>query len=236
MKATFITDRFTCTSVLIALALLTRSTFAAPTTDFQKVLTEPRAFNGKRVTLIGVASISGAEFYLYPGADEARKAGAAVFVDRNLKGPRLDRLSNHWLKVTGIVRAERHGPFNDNPCEVWLERFEVLPEPPLPSHNIYGIFRNDTSTPVNVRIYRPDGYSDFGVPSRSTSTQGIEQHSSAAVTSPSGKLIAKSDLIPSKGQSQYFDSVNRSYYYRIGDSKIELVPPGETKAWKIYRP
>ena len=236
MKAMFITDRINRTCAIIAFAALAESIVAAPITDFQKLLAAPALFDGKRVTLIGVASIGGAEFYLYPTAREARKAGAAVFINRNLEGPRLDKFSNHWLKVTGVVNARRHGPFNFDSCEIWLEHFDVLPKPPLPNRNIYGVFKNDTPNLVKITVYRPDGYATWEIQAGATSTEGIEQGSTAKATTSSGKLIAKSDLIPSKALSQYFDSVHRSYYYRITTNKIEFVPPGETKGWNVYRP
>jgi hypothetical protein len=209
---------------------------ASSPSELQSILANPQAYDGKRVTVTGLAEIGGAEFSLYPDERSQRTVGKAAFIWLDSNGPRYDRFNGYWMKVTGIVEARRHGPFNTDPCEIKLEHFELLTKAPLKDTRIYGIFRNDTSTPVNVRIYRPDGYSDFGVPPGTTSTEGIEQHSSAVVTSLSGKLIAKVDLLPPKAQAQYFDPVNRSYYYRIADSKIEPVPPRETKTWKIYRP
>jgi hypothetical protein len=226
-------DRF-CAVIGLAFALANAS--AASSSDFERLLANPQAFDGKRVTLTGVASIGGAEFYLYPNEDEARKAGTAVFVNRNLEGPRYDKFSDHWLKITGIVNAERHGPFNNDPCEIWLEHFEVLRKASVRHRNIYGVFRNDTSSLVNITIYRPDGYSNFGMPPRETSTEGITKEDRAVVTTATGKLIAKSNLVPLGTSSRYFDSAHHSYYYRITDTKIEMVPVAETSGWNVYRP
>lgn len=223
-----------CTVIGFAFTLANAPT--AYPSDFQRLLANPEAFDGKRVTLTGVASIGGATFYLYPNEDEARNVGAAVFINRNLEGPRYDKFSNHWLKVTGIVNAKRHGPFNNDPCEIWLEHFEVLRKASLEHRNIYGVFQNDTSSLVNVTIHWRDGYSNFGVPPGETSTEGITKDGTAVVTTEKGKLIGKSDLVPPGISSRYFDSAHRSYYYRITDSKIEIVPVAKTRGWTVYRP
>ena len=215
------------------MAVAYAATPASFASELQKILANPQTYDGKRVTVTGVAEIGGAEFSLYPDQRSQRNAGKAAFIWLDSNGPRYDRFNGHWVRVTGIVEPRRHGPFNTDPCEIKLERLELLPKAPLKDSSIYGVFRNDTRNPVKVTVYWPDGYSSFDLPPGETSNEGLEKNSTAVVTTLAGKVVARSRLTPEK--RRYYDSAHRSYYFQIADSKIELVAPTDAAQWKIYR-
>lgn len=221
-------------AVCIVLALV-QAGLAVPTSDFKELLADPRAFNGKRVTLIGVAEIGGDEFFLYPDEHARRVGDSGVFIS-SLNNVTFQRFNNYWLKVTGIVNANTHGPLGTDPCEVMLDRLEPLPLPPIADVNIYGIFRNDTTETVTLKVATPTGYSIFDLQPHSTTPPGVITRGNVEVSTPSGQLIARAKLVPSKLAAEFFDPVRRAYYYRIVDKKVELVSPHETKEWNISWP
>lgn len=216
------------------LILTTCEAFAVPTSDLQRLLANPNAFDGKRVTVAGLADIAGAEFWLYPNVRAAKQGDTAVAISWDLsKGPVYKKFDRHWVKVTGVVDAKAHGPLGAAPCEIWAERVEALPYPPLPDPYIYGVFRNDTPSTVDLKFSSPTGYADaLNIsPGDVTDAHTIAKGTITASTR-SGKLLAKGNLIPSSGAERYFDAKTRTYYYRITVGKIELVQPSEAKRWR----
>lgn len=74
------------------------------------VISEPKRFDGKSITVIGLAEIAGSEFWLYPDAAQARKGGKAIFVERDLNKPLHQEMDGHWVRVSGILKAAGRGP------------------------------------------------------------------------------------------------------------------------------
>jgi hypothetical protein len=218
---------------VMAFAAIEQSLFAVPSSNLRPLLADPMAFHGKRLTLIGLADVVGAEFWLYPNVRAAKKGESAVAISWDLrKGPVYKKFDRHWVKVTGVVDGKSHGPLGAAPCEIWAERVEALPYPPLPDPYIYGVFRNDTPATVDLKFSSPTGYgytlniSAGGVTDAAAIAKGM-----ITASTRSGKLLAKGNLIPSSGAQRYFDAKNRTYYYRITSGRIELVPPGLAKRW-----
>lgn len=223
-------------AALATLFLVTQTLLLASSSDFEKLLATPPKFDGKQVTLIGVAEIGGDEFFLYPDARARRLGRPAVFIARDPNGPTYQRYNNHWLKVSGIVSARAHGPLGTDPCEVRAENVGALPRPPIPDVNIYGVFRNDESDTITLKVSTPNGYSIFDVRPHSTTPPGVISRGSVEATTASGRTLAKAELLPRRSAEQYFDAVRRSYYYRVIDAKIELVTPSETTKWGVFWP
>jgi hypothetical protein len=136
MKALFhlrAIKRYTKIAVfLVSLA----STSAIPGSIFEKLLADPQLFDGKRVILVGIASVGGSGIYLYRNEHEAQNVGVTVLIAWNRNSTDYSKLNNRWVKVTGIVDAKRHGAFNSYPCEISPERLELLPRPPVKESNI----------------------------------------------------------------------------------------------------
>ena len=113
---------------IAAIALGTTIAFAVTSPDFQRVLANPAAFHGKRVTLVGVAEVTNNEFWIYPDAFSAKKGDftKAVFVMRDPKGPLYKELNKHWLKISGTVDAKARLPLGYGPCAISLDQVELL--------------------------------------------------------------------------------------------------------------
>lgn len=219
-----------CLFAIVAFLLLANS----PPTDFGQVINDPREVDGKRVSLVGIAQIEGNRFALYQDAQAASKGqlSRAVFVRQRIDGPRYDQFNNHWLKVTGIVDAEQHGPLGGSyACEIFLERIQPLPRPPLQDSTIYALFRNETRNPVTVEASWQGGYAKFNLGPGGINSVAIRE-GRVVVTTSSGKPVAKGNLVSLRSGQRYFDSDRRTFYYRITDGRVELVPLSEAKGWK----
>jgi hypothetical protein len=236
MNTMLLATKWKWISAVIGLSLIAESVQAAPSSDFKRLLAHPAAFHGKRVTLTGVAKIGGSEFFLYPDVSALRDSKPAVFVAQNPRGAMYDKFNNHWLKVTGIVNAKGHGPLGGDTCELRLERVEPLPRPSLPDRNIYGVFRNEGPATVTLKVSAPSGYSVFDIPPHFTAPPGVISNGTVEVTTRSGKLLAKANLLPRGAAERYFDNAHRTYYYRVTEKTIDLVWPSETTRWDVYWP
>src|ERR1043166_8225057 len=53
---------------------------ASSPSELQSILANPQAYDGKRVTVTGLAEIGGAEFSLYPDERSQRPVGKAAFI------------------------------------------------------------------------------------------------------------------------------------------------------------
>lgn len=199
---------------------------------FQQLIADPKAFHGKRITLTGVAEISGAEFILYPDERAARRGAPTVSLNVDFNGKRHDYLTGHWMEVTGTVDAQRRGTFGTDVSELNNVQYIVLAKQPLSNLHVIGVFRNETSASVLVTVYRTDGHSKFEIPPGDTRTQGIDNAVTVEVRTKSGIVVAKAALDHSS--KRYFDSHNRRFYYRIKRDRVETVLPKEAKGWKVF--
>jgi hypothetical protein len=98
--------------------------------DLREIIAHPQTFDGKEITTKGLAAlggIGGNALYLYPDFDTAAKGAFdvhhAAYVPDKLMKFRSFTMEDHrcWFAVTGIVRARRHGPWGDNPCEIEIK-------------------------------------------------------------------------------------------------------------------
>src|SRR6267143_3938481 len=78
----------------------------------------------------------------------------------------------------------------------------------------YGVFRNDTSNPVRVSIVSSSGqkYGELTVAPHTIAKTNIG-NGKAAVSTLSGKPLARCELMPPKLIRQYYDFDNRAFYY-----------------------
>jgi hypothetical protein len=207
--------------------------FSSPTSDFERLLANPQAFDGKRVTIVGIADVYDVGFFLCQGALSPYEPdlSKAVFVvgDRARRLP--DNMNKHWLKVTGIVNARAHGPMGDKACEVVLDRFEVMPRPILKERRIFGVFRNETPSILKITVSDRDGFGTSNVAPGTLFKAAISGEASVEADSLSGKSIAKLDLEPMNLTRKYFDSTTRTLFYRVTAKRIEPIPAVQGKHW-----
>lgn len=231
MIRTIVRGKLTCILTSVAFALTCR----AELTSFREVLNNPRAYHQQRVSIKGVARVQGSSFVLYQNLRDAAKnapSSEAISVAQRSDGEIHDELDNHWVIVTGILDANRHGMWN-YPCEILLENVQAQPLPSGRQRTIIsGIFRNETPTPVRIALYDRRGtkYAEFLVDPSDINGTGV-QNGFAEATDERGKLIVRYDLRNLETHSKNFDLANQRYYYRIASRGIETVSPSAGKDW-----
>lgn len=148
-------------------------------------------------------------------------------------GLRYDKYDNRWVKITGVVDANRHGGWG-YPCVIFLDRVRPLPLPPAgkPHVVIEGVFRNEGSQTAEVVLFDKAGemYAEFTIPAHEANGSAIRKGMAEIRESP-GKVIAKYDLLLSDQDARYFDPATHTYFYRIANGKVEGVSPKEAKSW-----
>src|SRR5437867_151596 len=97
--------------------------------DFRDVAKNPRTYHKQQVSVLGVALVQGSSsFVLYEDAQAAREyAGSpkslAIATRIDASPDENQKYDGRWVRVTGIVDANRHGRWNF-PCEILLQRVE----------------------------------------------------------------------------------------------------------------
>jgi hypothetical protein len=112
-------------------------------------------FNGKRVTLVGLADIGGSEFFLYPDVRSAKHGENAIFVDAHIFNDNpYKKFNNHWLKVTGVVDTGIRPPLDVGECSIMLEQLKLLPRSPLREIALEACSRIALDTPSTLSFPR----------------------------------------------------------------------------------
>lgn len=114
--------KWACLLSIMALTLAANS----PDSQFQHVVSNPRAYHDKRVRIVAMADVMGDRFALYrpPPAKTAADLKREIFVALRYN-PRItsyDRYDKRLVEVTGVIDATRHGPFGGYACEIVADR------------------------------------------------------------------------------------------------------------------
>ena len=140
---------------LVALGVLATPATGTPSSEFQRLLKNPKMFNGKRVTLVGLADIGGSEFFLYPDVRSAKHGENAIFVDAHIFNDNpYKKFNNHWLKVTGVVDRGIRPPLGVGECSIVLEQLKLLPRSPLREIALEACSRIALDTPSTLSFPR----------------------------------------------------------------------------------
>ena len=193
-------------------------------------------FNGKRVTLVGLAEIGGSEFFLYPDVQSAKRGENAIFVDAHIlnENPYL-KFNNHWLKITGVVDTGIRPPLGVGECSIVLEQLKLLPRSPLRDDSVRGVFQNNTGYTIDIKLPTPTGDAYAMRIAPETATQPlIISDGQVTVTKKSGEMIVKGTLNRKAIANKYFDRNSRTFYYRLENGRITPVLPREAKNWRKY--
>ena len=113
-----------------------------PASDFEQIVKNAKKFNGKRVTLVGLAEIGGSEFFLYPDVQSAKRGENAIFVYANILNENpYEKFNNHWLRITGIVDTGIRPPLGVGECSIVLEQLKLLRRHPIRDNSVRRCFR-----------------------------------------------------------------------------------------------
>jgi hypothetical protein len=218
---------------LVTLCLLATAATGTEPSEFQRLLKNPKMFNGERVTLVGLAEIGGSEFFLYPDVQSAKRGENAIFVDAHILNENpYEKFNNHWLKITGIVDVGIRPPLGVGECSIVLERLELFQRPPLRDDSVRAVFQNRTGETIDIKIPTPNGYSyAMRIPPDSATKATRISNGEVTVSKKSGETIAKGTLSWATAD-KYFDRNSRTFYYRISNGAISRVLPREAKNWK----
>jgi hypothetical protein len=202
--------------------------------DFSRVLTDAKALDGKRVTLKGVVDLYSYGFFLCANATPKGEPdlSKSVFVVGDIAQHLPDKMNRHWVSVTGIVDAAAHGPWGEQPCQIKVEGVKPLTVPPLEEHGTFGIFRNETASTLTVKISGPNGYRTSDLAPGDIIIDGIDDKNEAVANDAAGNMVARYNLVD-RPTGRYFDSSNRTYYFRITDHRFERVLPADGRQWKV---
>ncbi len=218
--------RFKSIIFLLAVLMVPGISFAI---DFDQLVANPRKYSGKRVAVIGVAAVDGPHFVLYQPPRADTKAGFAreILISPRVAGPRYLHLNNHWVKVVGIAYA-RQRPTDYYGCIIDLERVEMLGTPPVNEPEILALFANESSFPVQIKLYdRRGGLAeefDLGIHGIDKSKVEELEDGTVKVFDHSEKLLSAAG-IPQHRTPNNFDTRLGTFYFQIVDGKVSLVTP-----------
>jgi hypothetical protein len=219
--------------ISIALALQAATANGIPASDFNELVKDPKKFNGKRVTVVGLAEIGGSEFFLYPDVQSAKRGENAIFVHANILNENpYEKFNNYWLRITGIVDTGIRPPLGVGECSIVLEQLKVLPRYPIRDNSVRAVFQNSTGQTIDIKIPTPNGYSyAMRIPPESATKPTRISNGELTVSKRSGETIAKGAL-SWRTDDKHFDRNSRTFYYRVSNRRITPVLPREAKNWK----
>jgi hypothetical protein len=199
---------------------------------FDSVVENPAAYHHQRVSLVGVVVGNGPNFDFFKNASDTRTlppASKYFYVVPSNKRRIVGPYDLHQVRVTGIIDATRHGLWH-YACEIILEKIELLSSEPVASPTIpTGIFRNEGTKPVLLRLVGGNPESgDYISPNRTASL--LLGSGYIKVFAVNGPLIAQTKIAITRN-SAYYDPHNGAFYYRLTDRGIERVLPSLAKDW-----
>jgi hypothetical protein len=111
---------------ILSVAILAAVSAGAPPSEFDQVISNPRAYHHREVSLIGMADVGGDRFILYhpPKATVASDFSREIYLALQIEGPNYDRFNHKWVEVSGIIDADGHG-LADYACELIVHRVRL---------------------------------------------------------------------------------------------------------------
>ena len=205
--------------------------------DFKQLIENPRVYQGKRVSVIGVAEVDGISFVLFQ--PPRRELSQKIFVGQKLGKPRYNHLNNHWVKITGIADNDEKKIFA---CKIFLENVQPLPRPPVKGVDAYGVFLNEGPTPVELELFNKAGQlvasatMSPGEIHKTAIVEGQAKIHTATESLLTGRLLSSYPIGSEKSAPEFFESSSRTFYFRIKDGEIVLVRPSDAtevkKRWE----
>jgi len=200
--------------------------------EFDSLLNNPKAHDGKTVSVDGVIRGNGPTFELYrdaSAADSVSPPSTSFFVSAPDNWKATQPYNMRRVRVTGIVEARRHGIWG-NACAIALKRIEVLSEAPAkhPSYPV-AVVRNETSESYSLRAGPPGVEAQLSIGPRQFLLLP-RYDGTLTVLGRDGTVVAKQKLNATR-ESANFESAQMVFYYRITDRKLEAVKSVEAKRW-----
>jgi hypothetical protein len=109
----------------------------APFVKIGAIIKSPKAFDQTVVSFVGLLRMDGNYLVLYQNEHDAlaHNFAKSIYVETFTDAPSYRSLNNHWLKVTGMIRATKKDglvtPSRFHPCELILVNAAAVKRPPL---------------------------------------------------------------------------------------------------------
>jgi hypothetical protein len=217
-------------------------------TEFDDLLRSPSRYDGRAVSIVGLAEVNGGDFDLWPSLRDRKredfKRAISVMWDTTLPnyppGTNISHytyLSYRWVRAAGIVNTSFRGRHGMRALGLRLQDVRVLPGRRQKQFlRDIAVFHNATSHLVKVRLTDRRGHEETDIsgiePKGSEDTELVDDF--AVVTSSSDSFIARCNVSRTRASRRYYDSDKHAYYYQVTDGDIRLVMPSEAKKWNLY--
>ena len=205
---------------LLALAIATAFTADAEPVDveFDDLVRNPADFEGRTVSVKGVAEDGGDRIGIYRDVEARRRVDLRKFFlaylrrdAPNYPGTNMGHYvyaNAHWVKVTGVVDRRLRGRFGDEPFGLRLKKLAVLPGDRLMEFVcVQAVILNESSGPIKVDLERDDGGSMFsigpGEPAGEACMGSDPKTAQVKVALPSGRTLVHRPLADSEARDYY---------------------------------
>jgi len=204
--------------------------------QFDALLKNPRAYDGRTVSVVGVIRGNGPDFELYRdalAADSVASPATSFFVFAPAKWKATQPYNMRLVRVTGVVEARRHGTWG-NACALTLKRLEVLSDAPAahPSYPV-ALVRNESSEFYSIRAGPPGLEAQLSIGPRQFLL--LPRYDGTLSVLNQGEVVIARRKLNSTREAANFDPTTMVFYYRITDRKVEAVNSAEAKKWDWKR-
>jgi hypothetical protein len=196
------------------------------TVDFDNLVRNPAAYEGRCVSITGVTDGDGLNFTLFRPTD--RDPNRSVLVFQKREPPRYRLRDGHWVKVSGIVAIDKAGLFA---CRLLLENLKALRRTPVPGVRTFGILANEGPETVQIEMINKTGNEmsqmtlEPGDINKTEITEGKFRVLTGSNSSFPSKLLSISALPTVHSASKYFEKSIRTFYFTLRDGKVTLLKP-----------
>jgi hypothetical protein len=196
------------------------------TVDFNHLVSNPAAYEGTCVSIIGVTDGDGLNFTLFRPPDRGPDRSILVFQKR--EPPRYRLRDGHWVKVSGVVAIDKTGLFA---CRLLLENLKALRRAPVPGVRTFGIFANEGPETVQIEMVNTigDDISQMtlapGDINKTEISEGKFRILTGSASSLPGKVLSISPLPTVDSASNYFEKSTRTFYFSLRNGKATLLKP-----------
>jgi len=208
--------------------------------EFDKLVENPVAYEGRCVCVDGVTEGDGINFALFR-PPLPRKSHRVILVV-NTRGPRYNPIDGHWVQVCGTVAADEQHYFA---CKLVLERAHAVDRRPIPGRRVFGIFENEGPETVRIETMNKTGNEstemilNAGEMDETVITPGKLRIFAASNDLSQTKLLSAYVMPTVKSAPNFFEYATRTFYFRLKGGKMSLVEPNKAtemrKRWEALK-
>jgi hypothetical protein len=225
--------RFSSSTLGLLATVVSNGCAATPhSTSVSDIVARPAAYNGQRLTVIGVATGDGPAIEVFASVADARGLDSkkALFVRSKVRKSGQVRSDMRKVRVTGQVHAEDHGIWG-NPCALRSATIEVLSDRLAAADPPPGVFRNESQLTITVSIAGQVS-TQFELAPGTADTQPLSRVCTVEIRAQDKTLLARKTIVQSV-KTPYYDRVIGVLYYRFANGRIEQVLPGSGRKWPV---